>query len=233
LNLNTDYMLSIIPLMTAAATYTVRLTFLGVLFSLIIGLVGNLVYYYRLPVLTQVVSAYTELSRNTPIIAQLFFLFFGLPQLGITLSGFASGVIALTFLGGSYMIEALRGGMEAVSKLQMESSQALALSPTQILCYVVLPQAVRTSLQSLSANIVFLLRESSLIGMIAVPELMQVARSEISMFFRTEEVLIMLTFYYILLIAPISLFFYWLEKRLRYGNQRQNDTIVVTEVGHG
>lgn len=233
MNLNIDYMQSLIPLMTSAAGYTVRLTFWGVLISLTIGLLGNLVYYYKIPVLKQIVAVYTELSRNTPIIAQLFFLFFGLPQFGIMLSGFASGVIALSFLGGSYMIEALRGGMEAVSKLQMESSQALALSPTQILIYVVLPQAVRTSLQAISANIVFLLRESSLIGAIAVPELMQVARSEISMFFRTEEVLIMLSLYYILLIAPISLFFYWLEKKLRYGNKRKPTTPVTAEVSHG
>lgn len=216
-NLNTDYMISIIPLFNDAARLTVHITALGVLFSLIIGLLGNLVYYYRIPVLDKIVATYTELSRNTPILAQLFFLFFGLPQLGITWSGFVCGVIALSFLGGSYMIEALRGGIEAVSKLQMESSQALALSKTQTLVFVVLPQAVRTSLQAISANVVFLLRESSLIGAIAVPELMQVARSEISMFFRTDEVLIMLTIYYLILISPISLFFYFVERRLRYG----------------
>ncbi|MCL1935278.1 MAG: amino acid ABC transporter permease [Defluviitaleaceae bacterium] len=216
MNLNVDYMISIIPLMTSAATYTIKITVLGVFFSFLIGIAGNIVYYYKIPFLSGFFKGYTEISRNTPIIAQLFFLFFGLPQVGITLSGFVCGVIALSFLGGSYMVEALRSGIESVSKIQKESGFALALSKTQILVYIILPQALRTSLQGLFANVIFLLRESSLIGAIAVPELMHVARSEISMFFRTEEVLLMLTFYYIILIAPISIFFTFLEKRLRY-----------------
>ena len=219
MDLNTDYMISIIPLLNNAAVYTVQLTAWGVLFALIIGILGNLVYYYKIPGLTQLTALYTELSRNTPILAQLFFLFFGLPQVGIVLSGFVSGVVALAFLGCSYMIEALRGGMEAVSKAQRENAQALGLSSSQALVFVILPQAVRTSLQAIAANVVFLLRESSLIGAIAVPELMHVARSEISMFFRTEEVLIMLTLYYLVLIGPISIFFYAVERRLRYGKR--------------
>ena len=214
---NTDYMLSLIPMFNNAAMLTVQLTAYGVFYSLIIGLIGNLIYYYRIPVLTSFVKGYIELSRNTPILAQLFFLFFGLPQLGIVLSGFVCGVIALSFLGGSYMIEAFRGGIESVSKTQIETAHSLGLSRTQILLFVIIPQAIRTSLQSIIANVIFLLRESSLVGFIAVPELMQIARSEIAMFFRTDEVLIMLTIYYFLLIAPISLFFYFLERRLRYG----------------
>lgn len=209
-------MISLVPMLNYAAMLTVQLTALGVLYSFIIGIIGNLVYYYRIPGLDVIVKSYTELSRNTPLLAQLFFLFFGLPQLGIILSGFTSGVIALSFLGGSYMIEAIRGGIQAVSKNQLEVSMSLSLSRTQTLIYIVMPQAVRTSLQPIVANVIFLLRESSLIGAIGVPELMQVSRSEISMFFRTDEVLIMLSLYYLFLIAPISLFFFFLQRRLRY-----------------
>ena len=210
-------MFDLIPLFNRAAILTVQLTALGVFFALLIGILGNLAYYYRIPILSEFMKGYTELSRNTPILAQLFFLFFGLPQLGIRFSGFVCGVIALSFLGGSYMMEAIRGGIEAIGKTQLETAHSLGLSRTQILLYVILPQAIRTALPALASNVIFLLRESSLIGVIAVPELMHIARSQIGMFFRTDEVLIMLTLYYLLLIGPLGILFSYMERRLRYG----------------
>jgi len=210
---------NLVPLFNRAAIVTIRLTGWGVFFALVVGILGNLVYYYKIPGLTWLMKAYTELSRNTPLLAHLFFLFFGLPVLGINFSGFVCGVIGLTFLGGSYMMEAIRGGVEAVSKSQRESAQSLGLSRTQMLIYVIAPQAVRTALSALAANVIFLLRESALVSVIAVPELMHIARSEISMFFRTNEVLIMLTLYYLVLIGPLSLLFYMVERRLRHGRR--------------
>jgi len=218
--LNTEYIFNtLVPLFNQAAWVTIRLTFWGVALSFLVGLIGNLIYYYKIPGLTWLMKAYTELSRNTPLLAHLFFLFFGLPVLGIHLSGFVCGVIGLTFLGGSYMMEALRGGVEAVAKTQRETSLSLGLSKTQMLVYVILPQAFRTSLSAVAANVVFLLRESALVSVIAVPELMHIARSQIGMFFRTDEVLITLTVYYLALIGPLSLLFLWLERRLRYGRR--------------
>lgn len=218
--LNTDYMINtLVPLFNRAALVTIQLTLWGVLIAIAIGIVGNLVYYYKIPGLTFIMKAYTELSRNTPLLAHLFFLFFGLPAVGISLSGFQSGVIGLAFLGGSYMMEAIRAGVEAVGKAQRETSLSLGLSNTQMLIYVVLPQAVRTAQAAIAANVVFLLRESALISVIAVPELMHIARSQISMFFRTNEVLIMLTLYYLVLIGPLSIAFLLVERRLRYGRR--------------
>ena len=217
-NLNTDYMIdTLIPLFNRAILVTIQLTAYGVLFSLIIGIIGNLIYYYKVPILDRLMRGYTELSRNTPVLAQLFFLFFGLPALGIMLSGFISGVIALSFLGGSYMIEALRSGIDAVSKSQNETATSLGLTKSQIMLYVITPQAIRTALPSVSANVIFLLRESSLVGVIAVPELMNIANRQIGMFFRTNEVLIMVTIYYLILIGPLSLLFKYMERRLRIG----------------
>jgi len=217
--MNTEYMLSLIPLFNQAALVTLRLTGLGVFFALLVGILGNIIYYYKIPGATWLMKAYTELSRNTPILAHLFFLFFGLPAIGINLSGFVCGVIALAFLGGSYMMEAIRGGIEAVGKAQRESAQSLALSRSQIFVHIITPQALRTAMPALAANVIFLLRESALVSVIAVPELMLIARSQISMFFRTNEVLLMLTAYYVLLIAPLSVLFYLLERRLRYGRR--------------
>jgi len=212
--LNTDYMWGLIPLFNRAALVTIRLTAYGVFYAFIIGVLGNIIYYYKIPLLTGFMKGYTELSRNTPILAQLFFLFFGLPALGLRLSGFVCGVIAISFLGGSYMMEAIRGGIEAVSKTQKETALSLGFSKSQILWYILSPQAIKTALPSLSANVIFLLRESSLVGVIAVPELMHIAQSQIGMFYRTTEVLIMVTLYYLVLIGPLGILFTLLERRL-------------------
>ena len=215
--LNTDDMIKLIPLYSKAAVVTVQLTLLAVLISLIIGISGNLAYYYRISVLNRIVKFYTEISRNTPILAQLFFLYFGLPALGIRLSGFACGTIALSFLGGGYMIEGIRSGFEVIGANQMESALSLGLSRTQILWHVISPQAFRASLPAVSANIIFLLKETSLAGAIAIPDLMHTATSQISMYYRTNESLIMLTLYYVLLIGPLCILFSLLERRLGYG----------------
>ena len=217
MNFNTEYIFSIIPLFNSAAIVTLQLTFLGVFFSIIIGILGNIVYYYNIIVLKQIFKAYTELSRNTPILAQLFFLYFGLPQFGIMLSGFLTGVIALSFLGGSYMLEALRGGIDSISKTQKETAASLALSKSQALWLIIMPQAAKTSLAAISANIIFLLRESSMVGFVAVAEIMHVANAQIGMFFRTNEVLLLVSIYYLVLILPISLVFMFVERRWQNG----------------
>jgi polar amino acid transport system permease protein len=90
--------------------------FFGTLYSLVIGAFCAIVRYYRVPALRQIAGAYIELSRNTPLMIQLFFLYFGLSRVGIRFEGFTCAVIGLSFLGGSYMAEAFRGGLEAVGK---------------------------------------------------------------------------------------------------------------------
>ena len=113
---------------------------------------------------SDLVRVYIELSRNTPLLIQLFFLYYGLPKIGIHWDGFTCGVIALTFLGGSYMAEALRTGLQAVPRGQVESARAIGLKRAQVLWHVVLPQALAIALPALTANALFLVKETSVIN---------------------------------------------------------------------
>ena len=145
-----------------AAKLTLGIGLIGILFSVVIGLFCVLVQHYRVPVLRQIAAVYKELSRNTPLLVQLFFLYFGLPKIGIIISSEACAVIGLSFLGGSYMAEAFRSGLEAIDKIQVESGLSIGLTHMQVMRYVILPQALSISIPALCANVIFLIKETSL-----------------------------------------------------------------------
>lgn len=216
MNLNWQFIIDSLPLYREAALTTLKLGFWGILFSLIIGFVCSIVLYFKVKGLKPVVQAYIELSRNTPLLIQLFFLYFGLTKLGVTLSENACAIIGLSFLGGSYMAEALRSGLEAVSRSQIESGLSIGLSRTQLVRYVVLPQAFSVSMPSLGANCIFLLKETSIVGAIAVVDLMNVTKDLIGMYYQTFEALFMLVAVYLIMILPLSILLTWLERKVRY-----------------
>ncbi|GHV83197.1 polar amino acid ABC transporter permease [Spirochaetia bacterium] len=218
---DTGFMLRFVPLYFSAMGLVLRLCLWGVLLSLVIGFLCAVSRYYRIPVANKIAAVYIELSRNTPLMIQLFFLYFALPQLGIKLSSFACAVIGLAFLGGSYMAEAFRGGFEAIGKAQVESGLSIGLSRMQLVRYVVLPQALSIAVPAIGANVIFLLKETSVVSIIALADLTSVAKDLIGMYYKTDEALFMLVAGYLILLLPLSFLFRFIEKRLRfagYGN---------------
>lgn len=163
------------------------------------------------------IRAYVELARNTPLLIQLFFLYFGLPALGISLSGFATAVIAMTFLGGGYLTEALRAGVQAIPPSQLEAGRAIGLSRWQLLRHVQLPQAWLASLPALFANFIFLLKETTVASAVAVPELLYTTRNYIALYYKTYEMLAVLTLMCVLIFLPLSLALRVVERRLQHG----------------
>ena len=191
------------PLYVQAAGLTLRIGSLGIALSLGVGLLCCLARYYRVPGLRQISRAYIELARNTPLLVQLF-------------SGEACAVIGLAFLGGAYMAESLRSGLEAVDRSQREAGECLGLTRAQNLRYVILPQALATAVPSLCANVIFLLKETSVFSAVALADLMYVAKDLIGMYYKTDEALTMLVCAYLVILLPISILFTLLERRLRY-----------------
>jgi polar amino acid transport system permease protein len=204
------------PLYIEAMGLVLKLCFFGVLFSLVIGLFCAIVRYYRIPLLREIAGVYIELSRNTPLVIQLFFLYFGLPRVGLTFDSFTCAVIGLSFLGGSYMAEAFRGGLEAIGRGQIESGLSIGLSRPQLVRYVVLPQALAVAAPALGANVIFLLKETSVVSIVALADLMSLAKDLIGLYYKTNEALLMLVAGYLVLLLPLSLIFRFAEKRLRY-----------------
>lgn len=214
--LNWQFIMNSLPLYLEAGWTTLKLGFLGILISLIIGFVCSIVLYFKVKVLKSIVQVYIELSRNTPLLIQLFFLYFGLTKLGIALSENACAIIGLSFLGGSYMAEAYRSGLEAVSKTQIESGLSIGLNKAQLIRYVIFPQAFSVSMPSLGANCIFLLKETSIVGAISVVDLMNITKDLIGMYYQTFEALFMLVAVYLVIILPLSLLLTWFERKVRY-----------------
>lgn len=203
------------PLYVKAAVLTLTIGAVGIVLAAVVGLLCAFAKYYRVPVFRQIASAYTELSRNTPLIVQLFFLYFGLPKAGIVLSSEACGIIGLAFLGGSYMSESFLSGLESVKKGQIESAESLGLNGRQVMRYVVFPQAAAVSLPAVGANVIFLLKETSVFSAVSLADLMYVAKDLIGMYYNTEEALTMLVIAYLIIILPVSLIFSFAERRMR------------------
>jgi len=216
MGINWQFMMTTLPLYQKAAWITIKLGFFGIVLALIIGLICSIVLYYKVKGLQRVVQIYIEVSRNTPLLIQLFFLYYGLPKIGLTMSENTCAIVGLAFLGGSYMTEAFRGGIEAVSQTQIESGLSIGLSNLQLVRYVILPQAITVSIPSLGANCIFLLKETSIFGIIAIADLMNVTQSVIGMYYRTFESLLMLVLAYLIIILPLSISLSWLERKIRY-----------------
>ena len=211
------------PMYVKAAGLTLRIAAIGVVLSMVVGLLCCIVQSLRIPVLRRVAAVYIELARNTPLLVQLFFLYFGLPKVGIKLDSEHCAVIGLTFLGGAYMAESFRSGIEAVEKSQTEAGLCLGLTTWQNMRYVVLPQALAAAVPALCANVIFLLKETSVFSAVALADLMYVAKDLIGMYYKTDEALLLLVAAYPVILLPISLVFTRIERRLRYagfGDQR-------------
>ncbi|MGV3080088.1 amino acid ABC transporter permease [Streptococcus sp. 32226D021BW] len=205
-----------IPLYQESLILTVRLAFLGISGAFGLGFLISLIRYYHIPLLQQLSTAYIELSRNTPLVIQLFFLYYGLPRLGIVLDAEVCAIAGLIFLGGSYMAESFRSGFEAIKKSQIEIGASLGLTNWQIFQYILLPQSLAIALPSFSANVIFLIKETSVFSIIALADLMYVAQDLIGLQYETDEALFLLVSSYLIILLPLSLFFYYLERRIRH-----------------
>ena len=214
--MNWEFIIKYLPLYQRAAVLTVKIGAIGIVFAVLVGLICAAVQYYKIPVVRQITAVYIELSRNTPLLVQLFFLYYGFPKIGVRLSAEVCGAVGLAFLGGSYMAEAFRSGLEAVDDVQKESALSLGLNSRQILGYVILPQALSTSVPALVANIIFLLKETSVFSAISLMDLMFTAKDLIGLYYKTTESLFLLVVFYLLILLPVSIAGTLLERRLRY-----------------
>lgn len=211
-----DVILSYLPRYREALLLTLRIGWQGVAFSLLTGVLCAVVIYLRLPVLKTIVGGYIELFRNTPLLVQLFFLYFALPKIGIRISPEVCGTLGLGLLGGAYMAETFRSGLESIAPIQTESAESLGMNRMQVFGYVLLPQAVSRSVPGVVANVIFLLKETSVFSTISLMDLMFTAKDLIGMYAKTIECLTMLVVFYLLMLLPVSLLGSLLERRVRF-----------------
>lgn len=209
-------MKNVLPLYEKAAVLTLRIGLEGIIFATFAGIVCAVILYEKVPILRQLVMVYIEISRNTPLLVQLFFIYYGLPKAGIVLSAEICGAAGLAFLGGSYMAEAFRSGLENVAPLQRESAYSLGMGKLQTMRYVVGPQAVATSIPAFLANVIFLLKETSVFSAISLMDLMFTAKDLIGLYYKTTESLLLLVIFYLFILLPVSLTGAAVERRMKY-----------------
>ena len=210
------YIESVLPLYGKAAWLTLRTGAAGILLAALVGLLCAAALHWRVPVLRRITAAYVEMSRNTPLLVQLFFIYYGLPKIGIKTNAEACGIFGLAFLGGSYMTEAFRSGVEAVNRIQEESALSLGLTRSQAFLHVILPQAMAISVPAFMANVIFLMKETSVFSAISLMDLMFTAKDQIGLYYRTTEALVLLVAAYLIILLPLSLLGTWWERRLRH-----------------
>ena len=211
-----DYINQVLPLYGKAAWLTLLTGTAGILLATLVGLLCAAALHWRVPVLHRITAAYVELSRNTPLLIQLFFIYYGLPKIGIKTDPEACGIAGLAFLGGGYMAEAFRSGVEAVDRIQEESALSLGLTRLQAFRLVILPQAAAISAPAFMANVIFLMKETSVFSAVSLMDLMFTAKDLIGLYYDTTEALFLLVVFYIIMLLPVSFLGNFIEKKARF-----------------
>ena len=155
---------------------TLPLTALSFALALLISVIVAMIQYAKVPVLRQLCRFYIWVVRGTPLLVQLFLVFYGLPKLGIVWAAFPTAVVVFGFNEGAYMAESVRGALESVSRGQMEAGYCVGMSYLQIMWHIVLPQAFRTAFPALSNSLISMLKGTSLAATITVMEMFRQAQ---------------------------------------------------------
>jgi len=172
------------PVMLQGTAYTLLFAVASMIFALPLSGAITLVRVLRVPVAQRLVALYVSAMRGTPLLVQVFIVYYGLPSIGIEFSPITAGILALTLNVAAYMSESLRGSIQAVSQGQWLAGTSLGLTRTQTLRYVVGPQALRAAVPSLSNSLISLIKDTSLVSVIAVTELMLATKELISTTFQ-------------------------------------------------
>lgn len=192
---------------------TLILSFAAMLGGLLIGISFAAARVYGPPVLRRIVVIYVEVIRNTPLLVQLFLIFFGLPSLGVRLDGMTAAIIALIINLGAYTTEIVRAGLEAVPRVQIEAGSSLGLSNVQVFRYVVLFPALKAMVPALASQFVLLMLATSIVSQISVPDLFHAASIVQSRTFRDFEVYTLIGVLYLALAFLFRGFFALLYQR--------------------
>jgi len=207
------YALEVLPQLLRALLVTCEITLLGSVVALLLGLLIAVLRQARIPVLDQLLWAFVEFIRSTPLLVQVFFLYFALPRFGITLSALTVGVIGLGVHYATYTSEVYRAGIEAVPRGQWEAATALSLPRSRTWTGVILPQAIPRVLPALGNYVISMFKEVPLLLAISVVEVVSKAQEIGSQTFRFTEPFTIAGLLFLVLSYPASMLVRRLERR--------------------
>lgn len=194
------------------AVLTIQLSVAAMILGLIVSIVCAAAKTSNVAPLRWLINAYIEIIRNTPFLVQIFFIFFGLPSLGLRLTPNGAALLALVINFGAYGTEIIRAGIESIQKGQVEAGTALGLSKLQIFRYIVMKPALRTVYPSLTSQFIYLMLTSSVVSAISADDLAAAGNDLQSATFASFEVYIVVTLIYLAMSVGFSLIFAAIEK---------------------
>ena len=203
-----------IPLLAEGVIVTLQVSALSAVLGLALGVALGLGALSRNRAARWAVAAYVDFIRGTPLLIQIFLVFFALPMIGIRFDEFSAGVVALSLNSAAFVAEVVRGGVGAIERGQAEAAKAIGMRHRQVLVYILLPQAYRQMVPPLTNELISLVKNSSLLSVISVYELTRAGQAIISVHFVPFEIYTLLALYYYVLIKALSWLSVQLERKL-------------------
>lgn len=212
---NYQMMVNYMPDIMTGLQNTILISLISIVLAVVWGVLVALARLSHKPWLKRSAIAYVEFIRSTPLLVQVYFLFFGLPEFGIILPAFLVGVMALMLNSGAYAAEIIRAGIESIHTTQYEAADCLAMSYTQKMRYVILPQAFRNIFPPLIGQASYLVKDSALVSVMGVVDLTKAAAVTQAVTFRPMEAFLPAMTFYLVIILTLIYGTSFLEKRMR------------------
>lgn len=205
---------NILPKLLEGTLVTIELTIIAIIMGVLLGIPVALGRVYGNKPVYIICTFFVEIIRGTPLLTQLFILYFGLPSVGIMLSPFVAAMLGMGINSAAYQAEYFRGAIQSVKKEQLIAAYSLGMKQVQTIRHIVLPQMFRIVIPSWSNELIYLLKYSSMAYMIQAPEIMSQGRLIASRNFRTFEVFIVVALIYLILVLVISKMLDLMEKKV-------------------
>jgi len=203
-----------IPFLLKGAVYTVQVSILAIVVGLVMGWLFGLAAVSGMSMLRVITFMYVQFIRGTPLLVQIFLIYFGLPALGINIPAYWSGVIALGLNSGGFQAEIVRAGIESIDRGQSEAARSIGMSWLQTLVFILVPQTVRRVIPPLTNELITLVKSSSLLSAIAALELTHAGQLIIARTFAPFEIYAAVALIYLLIVSLLSRASALLEKRV-------------------
>lgn len=214
-----DYLAVLLPVLLSGAWETLKIFFLTLVMALPLGLPVALGAMSRFKPLSLLAKGYIWLLRGTPLMLQLFFIYFGLPAFGIVLDRFPAAITAFVLNYAAYFAEIYRGGIESIDHGQHEAAKAMGFSPWQTMRHIILPQTIKRIIPPVSNETITLVKDTALVAAIAVPELLKNARDAVNRDVNTTAYLVAAAIY-LALTFLLTMLSRHLEKRFSVYEQK-------------
>ena len=215
--IRSSFLWQVMPYLLDGAVVTVQISVVSMLLALVLGLVAAIGRLSRRRIWRLLAGFYIEVVRGTPLLVQLFIVYYGLPAYGIRLEPFMAGFLTLGVHYGAYLSEVYRAGILAVDRGQWEAAASIGMGRTMILREIILPQAVRTILPPIGNYFISMLKDSALVTTISVTELLRSGQLRVAVTFRPMEIYLMVAAIYLAMSYPLSLLTRALERRASRG----------------